>query len=390
MMYLVVFGRQDKLGRAELACASGIKPDKFSLSTGLIDIEPDIFNLGGTTRIAEVIERQPGQWFNKIQPLIISHIKSNLPAGKHSVGLSVIDGNIKSKQIKSVLLDVKKALKNDSVSARAILPKLSHLNAAEVLRNRLTADKNAEYLYVQGKDEAILARTKQIQNIDSYSQRDYGRPARDAYVGMLPPKLAQIMVNLATGQLDNSQKPLWILDPFCGTGVVLQEALLIGHNVYGTDLESRMINMTLTNLEWLKSVYNLSTGSRYELEQGDAVSHSWTKAQPINAVVSEIYLGPPLDHQPSPQELDPIRSGVNLLLRKFLSNIKHQISSGTPLVLAVPAWKIGNVYSSLEVIDQIEDLGYTYADLPDVSREDLMYYRKDQIVARQLLVILRK
>ena len=80
-----------------------------------------------------------------------------------------------------------------------------------------------------------------MQDIESYTKRDRERPKRDAKVGMLPPKLAQIIINLAAGQLPEEKlqnicdiplgEPIprrllgqTVLDPFCGTGVILQEA----------------------------------------------------------------------------------------------------------------------------------------------------------------------
>lgn len=64
-------------------------------------------------------------------------------------------------------------------------------------------------------------RTSFVQDIESYTARDQARPMRDARVGMLPPKLAQIIINLALSNNDITE----VLDPFCGTGVVLQEGI---------------------------------------------------------------------------------------------------------------------------------------------------------------------
>ena len=89
--------------------------------------------------------------------------------------------------------------------------------------------------------ELVIALTEAIQDIDAYTARDRERPARSAKVGMLPPKLAQILVNSAQGSA--------IYDPFCGTGVILQEALLMGHEAYGSDLAAEMVDATRTNLE---------------------------------------------------------------------------------------------------------------------------------------------
>jgi tRNA G10 N-methylase Trm11 len=56
------------------------------------------------------------------------------------------------------------------------------------------------------------------QDIDAYTKRDTSK-SRDMVVGMMPPKLAQIMINLAT----EGRKEI-IYDPFCGLGTILIEA----------------------------------------------------------------------------------------------------------------------------------------------------------------------
>jgi 2-polyprenyl-3-methyl-5-hydroxy-6-metoxy-1,4-benzoquinol methylase len=102
-----------------------------------------------------------------------------------------------------------------------------------------------------------------VQDIEAYGARDQARPARDARVGMLPPKLAQTIINLAAGRPETRMDKHWdsadglgrfmVLDPFCGTGVILQEALLMGYSVYGSDIEPRMAEYTKKNLQWLVS-----------------------------------------------------------------------------------------------------------------------------------------
>jgi hypothetical protein len=44
----------------------------------------------------------------------------------------------------------------------------------------------------------------------------------------------------------------------------------------------------------------------------------------------------------------------------------------------------------LPLIDQISDLGYNRVSFEHAEPEDLIYYRSDQVVARELLVIVRK
>ena len=66
-------------------------------------------------------------------------------------------------------------------------------------------------------------------------------------------RLAKILINL-TGIKQNQV----LLDPFCGTGTLLQEALLRNINVIGIDKEKTMINKAERNLKWLKKNYKIN------------------------------------------------------------------------------------------------------------------------------------
>ena len=222
------------------------------------------------------------------------------------------------------------------------------------------------------------------------------------------PKLAQILINLC-GPL---RPGATVLDPFCGTGVVLQEALLMGYCAYGTDINDRMIEYTEKNLQWLSEKYILSgTGvaparrygrraprvlgrnlrsvpesSIFSLSQGDATSFQWS--EPIDAVACEGYLGKPFAKIPSEMELKEQKQECGAIVLGFLKNLASQIKKNTPVVIAVPAWLRENgEYERLEIIDKIEELGY---NVEDKSREGLLYHREDQVVARDIIILRKK
>jgi tRNA G10 N-methylase Trm11 len=204
---------------------------------------------------------------------------------------------------------------------------------------------------------------------------------------MLPPKLAQTIINMAVGSTPPSAETI-LLDPFCGTGVLLQEAALMGYSVYGTDLEPRMIDYSRANLDWLIDQFD-DLQSEILLEPGDATSYQWNP-QP-NIVAGETYLGRPFTDRPNTEVLAQTASEVNLILKKFLGNLHSQLAPGTRLCLAVPAWQATpGTFKHLPLIDQISDLGYNRVSFRHVRDEQLVYYREDQIVARQLLVLTRK
>ena len=228
-----------------------------------------------------------------------------------------------------------------------------------------------------------MASSTGAQNITAYANRDQVRPMRDAFVGMLPPKLAQIMINLAVGQ---KSKDYTILDPFCGTGVILQEAALMNYSVYGTDLSEKMIRYSRDNLNWLIDSHHVQFD--WYLYCDDAMTAKWR--QPINAVVCEGYLGQPFSAPPSPAKLAEVVKTCDHIITEFLKNLRDQIEPGTPVCIAVPAWRdsIGN-FTHLPIVNTVARFGYKPHEFMNVSQNDMLYYREDQIVARELLVLVK-
>jgi tRNA (guanine10-N2)-dimethyltransferase len=178
-----------------------------------------------------------------------------------------------------------------------------------------------------------------------------------------------------------------VLDPFCGTGVVLQEAALMGFKVYGTDLSDKMIDYSKVNLDWLASTHRQEIDAT--IHQGDAMDTTWQL--PVDAVACEGYLGQPFSAPPSPAKLAEVRKTCNYIMSEFLKNIGTQISPGTPLCVGVPAWRdnAGN-FTHLPMVDELAKLGYTRHSFENVKNSDLLYYREDQVVARELLVLTKK
>jgi tRNA (guanine10-N2)-dimethyltransferase len=205
---------------------------------------------------------------------------------------------------------------------------------------------------------------------------------RDTYVGMLPPKLAQTIVNLAAA--DKTQGV--VLDPFCGTGVLLQEAALMGYNAYGSDIEEKMIRYTRDNLNWLQETTGTHTEKLYEV--ADATEHIWR--QPVDIVACEGYLGHPFASEPAKEALMETIQTCNAIMRKFLKNLGTQLEPGTRLCVAMPAWFVRSKVHHLPALDDLESLGYNRIDFAHAERSDLVYHRTDQVVGRELVVLTKE
>jgi tRNA G10 N-methylase Trm11 len=390
---LLILGRQPALGLAELESLYGADMVRSAgKEAALLSVEPsnvDFLRLGGSVKLCKVVDTFDTVKWPDIQrslERLAPQVVAGVPEGKIQLGISAYGLGIRPQQLVAAGLTIKKAVRASGRSVRLVPNQEPALNSAQVLHNKLTGDNGCEVVIVRNGNQTICAQTVAEQDIESYTLRDRGRPKRDARVGMLPPKLAQIIINLAVGS--NRPDGQIILDPFCGTGVVLLEAMLMGYTPYGTDLEPRMIEYSHANLKWLREHFHLGLPPG-RLEQGDATTHNWDNI--VQFVAGEAYLGRPFTSQPNPEVLSRTVSDVNLILIKFLQNIQEQLPESTRLCLAVPAWQIApDKFKHLPLIDRLSDLGYNRVRFEHVPDEQLLYYREDQIVARELIVLTRK
>ena len=403
-MYLAVLGRQPEISLAELeALFHSIHQITSNLATFSAD-SVDINRLGGCLKIAQKLDSKPLDYLQKI------------PAGKTTLGVSDYSKNATRQSVTAEALKLKKILVRHNRSVRVVANQTATLSTATSLHNGLSGKnpRKIEFIKVNNNWYHVIG----VQDINAYTRRDQARPARDAKVGMLPPKLAQILINLC-GPLPEGST---ILDPFCGTGVVLQEALLMNYRAYGTDQSSRMIEYSEKNLEWLTkstSATAHSTGEwpslggprgaqsrrggkcedrtrpepsagpakrSFQVSVGDATSFRWTP--PIDAVACESYLGQPMSNIPSKIKLKEQKQACQAIILGFLQNLIMQIKPGTPVVIAIPAWlRSDNTYERLEILAFLEDMGY---NVNNKSREGLLYRREGQIVARDIIILRKK
>ena len=389
---VLILGRQPALGLAEAESLFGAeKLSPLGPQAVRVDCEPNdipFARLGGSTRVAKLLAYLPYTDWDKIEKYLVQELPKHtccLPEGKVRLGLSVYNLSVNVRRLNATGLTLKKVVKNppegEGRSVRVVPNKEHELNTAQVIHNQLTGPTGMELLLIRDGEQTILAQTVQVQDIEAYAARDQARPARDARVGMLPPKLAQIITNLST-----TPDTRTILDPFCGTGVVLQEALLMGYNAYGTDLEGRMIDYSTRNLAWLQEKHDFGAQTLL-LEPGDATKYQW---QNFDTIAGETYLGRPFGSEPRPEILREVMNDVDLIHRRFLQNVAKQTKVGFRMTIAIPAWNTKSGFKHLKMLDNLADLGYTRMSFVHVDTRDLLYYRENQVVARELVTLIRK
>lgn len=361
--------------------------------------------LGGTIKIAkvlEIIEDAPtshkefeSDISNALEQILNEHLEGrNEGEGKLHFAISLINIAGDSKVFLKFFLNFcKDFLKEHKVSSRFVNKPWENPTPAQIYKSR-TLEKGLDITIINaksddGKNTIYICKTTTIQDIDLYSMRDYEKPFRDTRMGMLPPKLAQIMINLAeqntSANTYNPQpdKPIQtIYDPFCGSGTILMEGLLQRKAVYGSDIDEKAVEGTKINLNWIIENSNDNTGKdTFEVSQKD-VQDLTNKDYPKNldAIVSETYLGPSQSRVPRQEEQSKIFDSLAQMHENWLSTI----SENTKVVLAIPAFRIarGSYNRFTEFFQIAKDAG-----LKLINIKPLIYDRDDQIVAREIVVM---
>ena len=394
MKYVAIAGRQPLISLAEIqalydkaARLVGKKLVFFEINEdGEENISPDINRLGGSLKL--------GRFFDTDFSKLAIFLATAHPEGKITLGISDFSKQKKSGLAKQKSMELKRNLAKMGRSVRVITSNEPEISSATAHHNQLGEKAGCFEIFLIDREIYLSLGT---QNITAYTERDQARPARDAKVGMLPPKLAQILINLC-GKLPEGAR---VLDPFCGTGVILQEAAIMGYIPYGTDLNERMVEYSKKNLSWL---FNERNQKRFKIlpdliqkkdqilkaiSVGDATNFTWEGE--IDAVAFEGYLGVPMSKPPVDIKFKTEKAKCREIAMGFLKNITPQIKSGTPVVMALPAWLRENgKYAGLNILDEIQELGYNFEKFQDLSQSDLLYYREGQIVAREIIVIRKR
>lgn len=329
--------------------------------------------LGGCERVAVILGRQDKPW--DAESLLA--LLDPLPR-KWMLGAAVSE---------SFAFEIKKAAQQQGSKVKFVLPKGKHeiLNAAQVIFNKLDRPPNAELIMFQMGSEHYAVKTIWIQDIRAYEIRDTARPARHGKIGMLPPKLAQVMINLAVGNRDSAR----ILDPFCGMGTVLQEGQLMGYEMTGSDVSPEMVEASKANLAWLALYFNVSADPTPKVFQHDAVQPFPKNMGGFDAVVTEPDLGPPLRAPLSHLEITKRQNQLGALYRKAFANFLQVLKPGGRVVFVFPAFASQRgrdfVFMPDDLLDGIAKLGYRRVH-PFGYQDRLFYARPDAWVGRDLTI----
>jgi len=390
--YFFIFGNTPELSRAELAQLFNyfqLHPHQTTKLNEQIDLsefaEPveldKIMTMsGGLIKAGMIVNQVKELAADKIAELVSPEISH------HDFGLSVYGGLHIS--LKNLANEIKQVLPEKN---RFVIPREGRDLSAVILQKQQISE--IVLLFNQKNNSWLIGVTQAFQDVDEWTRQDRGRPFADSKSGMLPVKIARILVNLALPDRVVDQRVL--LDPFCGMGTVLTQALITGWQVMGADIKSEATTKANQNLTWLISIYRYIEKSERKLFISDAthVSNQVEKER-LDAIVTEPYLGPPfetiagqLKYRGQAVSLEKIINTIKGLEKLYLGCFKEWralLKSTGKMVIIFPeiVWQ-GKKYSVKKPIDNCEMLGYTLSQGP-------FEYARPQAIVRRKIYIFKK
>jgi tRNA G10 N-methylase Trm11 len=267
------------------------------------------------------------------------------------------------------------------------------LSSAQIINKNVL-----EFTIVKIDDEYQVFQTQCVQDINYWTKKDTGRQFIDDRLGMLPLKVARMMMNLGKGCLDSDfrQNDTVILDPFCGMGSILQEAIDLGmNNVIGGDINAEVLNKCEKNLRWFCEKFMWQHVNMLMINS-DAVKISDKLRQKVDLIVTEPFLGDARRisslrgaavTKQSSFEDKKIKNIVKGLERMYIGCLKDWRKTLKPdgiICIIVPEIAVGGRVFTIPFVEICAKVGYNIINSYDYHREKAVVKRKIYILKYQI------
>jgi tRNA G10 N-methylase Trm11 len=215
------------------------------------------------------------------------------------------------------------------------------------------------------KGAFLFGTTTQEYDYEAVKTRDMNKPERRESLA-ISPRLSKILVNLSGAKPYDT-----LLDPFCGIGGILQEALLKKIHVHGIDNNPQAIRSAKRNLEWLSQNYNLDV--KYFLENLDSRK---TPDNQFAAIATETPLGKLLKRKPESKEASQIIQNFTSFIIPILRRLKACKKHKARIAITFPV--VRNFHVNIQSVAEKTGLR--------VLKGPILESRSDQFVSRDIIV----
>lgn len=198
-LYAFTLGREWKVSLAELMAIFGTESYQSHTETIALfqivgysteQLQRKFLTIGGSIRIIEILGDSSVATFPTD---VIEYMRGAKGTGKIDFALGSYGTEFR---LSDIGLRIKKTMQDSGTSIRLANIKNENINAASFKKEKLSKTGHEYNLIIVGSD-GYIGRTLACQDIDSYAKRDTAK-SRDMIIGMMPPKLVQMMINIAT------------------------------------------------------------------------------------------------------------------------------------------------------------------------------------------------
>jgi tRNA G10 N-methylase Trm11 len=329
-MYLFLLGRDYKLSKLEIAIyfyKNNIKYDVILEDNKylIIDTKQKVSfkkiqeQLAGITRIVNIYLESKEITYSFLEK--IEYIKN-----KFNYTISSI--NLLKEDLEYIESLVKQKLKKEKTKAIYKKPK-KHGTKKNYIANPYNyyswkIEEGFELFIVFVNNKYYFGKTITCFNPKKNIYRDKNQPKRkELYSTSI--RLADIMINYL-----GFEKNKVVVDPFCGTGTYLVEALIKGYDVIGVDVDKQMCKNAEENIKWAKKEYNIN--NKYTVIYGD----SSKKTFKADYCVFEPYMGPFLRKLLPEKKAKKVAKDLEKIYFNVFKNLSKNLNKKTKIVCILP------------------------------------------------------
>ncbi|MFH1636833.1 MAG: DNA methyltransferase [Candidatus Woesearchaeota archaeon] len=347
--YIFILGRDPELSMLEIQSYFKARSIPFRImehtkQAAIIstDIEPKkaIRDLGGVQKIAEVCNLEEEELYagssNKIKYAISCYEGSGKEVNEY------LKTRFKEEKLKA-------ALKHSSRKTPFLMPSESLAVDLEIIIFR----------------EHVGIRVA-VFNPKEYEKRD---KSRQRPLHTISIRLAKILINLSGAKEGDT-----LLDPFCGIGVILMEAKLMGINSIGIDKDKNCIFSARKNI---KGDANLIPGDSRNLSR---------LIKTADTCATEPYLGPFLKKIPMEKEARKIAAELTPIYSAVMREIAKAVKGSTAII--IPRFRL---YSGKRVTIDFERIikgaGLKKEEIDPTIKLPIIYNAGSSNIEREIWVV---
>ncbi|MBU2101052.1 hypothetical protein KKG83_08195 [Candidatus Micrarchaeota archaeon] len=389
MKYVLVLGRDEILSFAEIIVYLKNRNIEFKVEAReknavLIssDFNPKklMHDLGGTVKIAEVMFE--GKNFDEIAGQIERKELIEWMNEKFCFALSFYGKETKRKRETEEFFKEKFKEHKKKALYRKAKKRGENISPSQIYSWNLI-EENSDFVFFNS-NKIFFGYTITCFNPKELKKRDVERPAQKE-LHSISLRLARILINLS-GTKENQT----LLDPFCGIGSVLQEAMFNGINALGIELDEKTAGMARKNLSWFEKKYKIE--KKWVVIQGDSAFVKETlQGKNFDGIASEPFLGPLLKKISKEKEAKKIIHDLGQLYFAFFRKLAL-ITKKQKIAIILPAVKCSNGktidlpetvfnqnFNSVNPIKEFQEKAFPYS-----------YMEKESRIGRKIYILERK